>query len=479
MKSQRIRRQLTAILMLLAVATSAPARGQEGSRATIPAAAAPGDSLLLTAKPLAPNTAARPPGESAAAAPAAGLRLAEALELALGRSPAVREAEAASEAARAAAGPLNSAYLPGVAAQASYLRSQYPTTITPIREIGAFPPLDDEIYDLTFSLSWTVFDFGRGSSARRSAKALAGAAGVRYDLARMEAIESVTEYFVRLAQLRDVATAQRQRLEALNRQRDTAEMLLAEGRVPQVELLRLDEVFLQAEVDLRRTENDRRAVLDALAAITGSPEPIEDVVFIDISEPPASAPFREATPPAVAAAEAQLAAAEASAAAAGRALLPEVELYAAERLRSGSPIDVDAEWMAGVRLRIPLFQPKAHARRQVEQARVREQEAALERARDDYAVALREIEAREAERAAQIRATEARVRHLDETLRIETAAYEEGRMTLSDLLTTDARLSAGRSELAAARAGLVLLRLRGAVLTGTLTPERALALSGE
>lgn len=416
-------------------------------------------------------------------APPARLSLGEAIEQATERGTRIRQAGASLEAAGAAAGPLASAYLPSVSASAYDLYSQYPVTVTPIREQGVFPPLDDNTYELSVSASWTIFDFGRGSAARQAAQAMAEAAGVRYDLARMEAIESVTAHYVRLAQLQDVQRAERQRLEALGRQQEQLEALFEEGRVAYVDRLRIAEVILEAEMDLRGTGSDIAGTLLALSAELDAPRPLrlDDLTLFELPAAGSAVALPEPqgqTPPRIAAAQAQLEAARLEARAAGRALLPSFELFATERLRSGSDFAFDDELFGGLRLRVPLFQPGARVQRQVQQARLAEQQAALETARNAFEVALGDLLNREAEAHARVAATEARVRHLEETYRIERAAYEEGRLTLTDLLATEARLSGGRSALAATRATLVLLRLQQRVLTGTLTPELALRLSG-
>ena len=182
--------------------------------------------------------------------------------------------------------------------------------------------------------------------------------------------------------------------------------------------------------------------------------------------------------PGVALAGARLLEARHAASESRRAALPAFELFATERLRSGSDLAFDSEWMGGVRVRVPLFQGGLLAQQRVRRARVREQEMALERAREALGVAVRELSAREEEALASVQVTTARVRHLEETYRIETAAHAEGRLTLSDLLATEARLASGRGALEGARAAVVLARLRRSVLLGTLTPEQALDLTG-
>lgn len=411
------------------------------------------------------------------------LSLGEAIEQATQRGTRVRQVGASLAAAGAAAGPLASAYLPSVSAIAYDLYSQYPVTVTPIREQGVFPPLDDNTYEISINAFWTIFDFGRGSAVRKAAQAMAEAAGARYDLTRMEAIEDVTAHYVRLAHLRDAQRTERQRLEALRRQQEQLEALYGEGRISHIDRLRIAEVILEAETDLRGTGSDIEGTLLALSAELDAPRPLrlDDLMLFELPSIGSVVVLPEGgerTPPRIAAAQAQLEAARLESRAAGRAFLPSFELFATERLRSGSNFAFDDDLSGGLRLRVSLFQPRAHVQRQVQQARVVEQQATLDAARNEFEVALGNLLNREAEARSRVEATEARVRHLEETFRIEQAAYDEGRLILTDLLATEARLSGGRSALAAAKAATLLLGLQRSVLTGTLTPALALHLTG-
>lgn len=410
------------------------------------------------------------------------IALPDAFTEALQQGARVRSAEAAQDAADTRASWRTSSYLPRASASASTLHSEYPLTVTSIREPGVFPPLDDTIHELSVNASWTVFDFGRGHAERQAAQTLAEAVGVQYDLARMETVEAVTTAFVRLAQLQAVEQAQQQRLAALDTQHVQITALHEEGRVADVDVLKIQEVRLEAQADLRAIGRQQQNALRALAAEMGRDEPpaldVLEIPPLPSAEDPSSTQLDGAVEqaPRVTSAAAQLSAAEAEAREATRAFFPSIELFGSEQLRSGSSWDVDSQWMAGVRLEVPLSLFGLSARRDAQRAKVREQEAALTDARQQVRVAFDELTNRIQGSADRAEATEARVEHLDETFRIESAAYAEGRLTLTDLLATEAKLAAGRSELVAAQAEFVLTRLRRSVLTGRLTPERAVQL---
>ena len=414
----------------------------------------------------------------------------DAISRALRTSSHVHQAEAQREAAEAAAGPLASAYMPSASLSASSLYSQYPMTVTPIREQGIFPPLDEQVNELSLNVSWTVFDFGRGRAERKSALALADAANLQYDLARMETVERITAGYVRLAQLRDVQRAQEERRLALLERQTQLIALHDEGRVPDVELLRIAEVLLTAETDQLKTRNDISAVLIDLSVELDLADVLKphDVELFELgsSAPKApeldadavSSPLIDVGSPLIEQANLRLEAARFAVREADRSLLPAFEVFGAERLRSGADFSFDDELYGGIRVTVPLFQPLRTVRRQVERATLNQREAELASAEREVAAASRNLANRAIEALERVAAMEARIDHLDETYRIEAAAFEEGRLTFSDLLDTEARLAAARSELAAARAESILIQLNRNVLEGSLTQARALYLAG-
>jgi len=410
------------------------------------------------------------------------LTLPAALQEAMDAGTRVRAADAAQEAAALRASWRTSAYLPQAAATASTNRSQYPQTITPIREPGVFPRLDDTIHELRLSATWTVFDFGRGRAERRAAQALAESAGVQYDRARMETIEAVASAFVRLAQLRTLAQAQQTRRDALRQQAAHIEDLREEGRVADVEQLKIQEVVLEAEANLRATRRQQENVLRALAVELGRRTPptmdtihLHPLPVADTTSAVRSDSVRHA--PRIAAARARLTAAEAQQTEATRALLPSIEIVGVEQMRSGSDWNVDAQWTVGLRMTVPLTPFGATSQREAQQAATREREIALADARRTLRAALAELGNQIQDAVDRATTAAAREAQLAETYRIESAAHAEGRLTLADLLATEAKLAAARSEGAAARAAIAQLRLRRSVLTGRLTIDHALHLT--
>jgi outer membrane protein TolC len=411
------------------------------------------------------------------------LTLAAALHRALEVAPRIRQTGAAREAAAASAGWLASPYLPTVTAGASVNRFRHPTIVTPIREPGAFPPLSDEVREGSVSLAWTVFDFGRGRDGRSAARALAEASGAREEQARMETLETVTDHFVQLALLDELQAAHSARLEEIRESEGQVRALVDEGRLPAVDHLRITEVLLEAEADLRSTQQEIARVTASLAtelALDEAPdrEGVRAPSLPGELPPPLRSPDQPAGPM-IDAAEARVRTAEHEVREARRALLPELQVVARQSYRTAPDVPSERDWALGFQLQVPLFRGDAVAGVQVRDARARERAAELEGARAALQTALRDLEALERDARERIQVLDARIGHLEETHRIELASYREGRTTLADVLSTETRLAAARAE-RIGRVGTVLIaHLRTASLTGELSIVEARRLLGE
>jgi outer membrane protein len=448
-----------------------------------PSAEAQGPPPGAVAEGLTQEPASRPLDDLRAPATESPLTLEAALRRALEVAPRIRQAGAAREAAEASAGWLASPYLPTVTAGASATRFRHPTIVTPIREPGAFPPLSDEVWEGSVSLGWTVFDFGRGRDARSAARALAEASGARETQARMETLETVTDHFIQLALLDELEAAHTARLEGIRESAGQVRALVDEGRLPAVDHLRMTEVLLEAEADLRSTEQEIRRVTASLAtelALDEAPdrEGVRAPTLPGEVPPPLHSPdwFRG---PMTDAAEARVLTAEHEAREARRALLPELQVVARQSYRTAPDVPSERDWALGLQVRIPLFRGDALTGVQVRDARTRERTAELEGARAALEAALRDLEALERDARERIQVLDARIGHLEEAHRIELASYREGRTTLAEVLSTEARLAAARAE-RIGRVGTVLAaHLRTASLTGELSISVARRLLGE
>lgn|GEM_PF-1063112 len=409
------------------------------------------------------------------------LEISVAIEKALNNATSTRIAKSNSEAAKSGSSLLSSDYIPKVNANISYTRSQYPQIITPIRQKGAFPPLDDHIYDATVQADWEVFDFGESRAMRKKTKALADAANIKYELAKMETIESTSSAFIQLQQLRELKKVQKQRIETLKKNRKQLESLFNEGRVAKVDLLKIDDTIVSAEAAIISTNNRIDQTLLRLSDDLALERELTlaNIKPINFDNDYAFSPDNVAPEyaPSVIAAEHQKDASQFNAKASYRAFLPQFNLFAMEQFRSGSSFEIDDQWMVGIRVNIPIFAGKKVVNNQVKKKEAKSQAIRLEQTRQQYRQQLNKLTNAQYETQKRIQSIKTRIMYLEETYRVENKSFREGRSTMTDLLTTESKLNGVRAELIAMRAQLRMLNLNIAVLTGQLNKEMAIKLA--
>jgi len=407
--------------------------------------------------------------------------LSEAIDRSLEYATNTRIAKANKEAAEAGSGLLSSDYIPQISSSLSYTRSQYPQIVTPIRTQGAFPPLDDQLYEANIQADWEVFDFGESRAMRRKAKALADAANIKYELARMETIESTASAYIQMQQLKELKKVQDERIHTLKKDKEQLKALFREGRIAEVDLLKIDDAIVEAETAVITTENNIDQLLQELSDNLGLEHPLnpDDIAPLTFNEEVLFNPNHTTVDnaPSISVAKEQKKAADLVARASYRAFLPQFNLFATELLRSGSEFEIDDQWMVGVRFNIPLFAGKRIVNNQVKKKEAKLQQIQLEQTRQQYRQQLNKLTNAQFETQKHIQLTKTRIKYLEETYSMESKSYKQGRSTLTDLLTTESKLNSVRAELIAMRAQLRILNLNIAVLTGQLNKEIAIKLA--
>jgi outer membrane protein len=411
----------------------------------------------------------------------AQISLSEAIDRSLEYSTNTRIAKENRVAANAASGIWSSDYIPRLSGSASYTKSQYPQIITPIRREGVFPPLDDQIYDATVQANWQIFDFGEGRAARKSAVALAVAAGISYDISRMETIESTVSWFVQLQQLGELKQVQQQRIEALSESKKRLQSLFKRGRIAEIDLLKIEDAIIEAQTDVLTTDNQIEWILQVLSDDMGLQKPllisqIEPLQFESeqIFNPEAKS-FNEV--PLIAAARQKWQASKLEAKAAQRAFLPNLNLFAAEQFRTGGDFGVDDQWMVGVRMNIPLLNGHSMVKSQIMKSQAKSRKIELEQSEQTYIQQLNKLTNLQFEAQKKIVAARTRLKYLKETYRVEEVSYRNGKTTLTDLLLTESKLNSARMELINQQSRLRIINLNIAVLTGQMNKELAIKLA--
>lgn len=424
-------------------------------------------------------------GVQATSAPVKPLRLDAAITEALTQGSRVLIGAARRDAAAARAGWRASPYVPVVDLTLSATRSQYPRTLTSIRQPGVFPELDRDVLDVVAQMRWTVWDSGQGRYERRAVLSQARGADIALEMDRMETVERVSEAFLRLSLLQESQRVQHAHIQELRRRRSDIRSLLKEGRVARVDSLRIEEAVREAELRAESLGREIEHVLNQLGAELGREQPpaLDELALLTLGTT-AARPTEEAeavieTSPRLALAEKRYETARHVRDAASRRHRPRLTAFAEHRTRTGADYDPDHEWIVGAAVQVPLFQPRLGAEGQARSAEAAEASMVTQQARRALGVeAARLLESMTlAEERQAVAVT--RIAYLEEMVRVETRTYEEGRIALSEVLATRNRLEAARAERLSAVAEGRLLQLRHAVLEGSLTSERAVEITGE
>lgn len=328
--------------------------------------------------------------------------------------------------------------LPEIVASGDYTLYEKPNLVTPMRDPRSPPPLDDEIYGASLRVRAPLLDlvaFSKLDAARRS---------VEMETLRGEQIEqhvfaSIAEIFVQSEQVDASRELLDSHIEALQQRREEIRLLSEEGRVSPADVAVVDAAIDSAESDRLELLGNKESLAIRLGSLLGedaSTYPGKtrfDVFGVDGST--------EGAGPALAIASAQVEAAEASKSASRLAFAPQLDAFAAQIARSGSDLDFETEWSLGLQLTVPLFSGgERMARMRSADAGLEGARSALQAARDAQTSALRVAETEwnsAKERRALIQGA---IEHKKESVSATERRYEEGRASLSDLLSEEAEL---------------------------------------
>jgi outer membrane protein TolC len=456
---------------------------------------------------------------SAQQAPA--LRLADALAAALARHPSAALADAALARADAGVREASASLLPGAAVDMVLTRHQEPMVVAPLH---GFDPRNPPDFDRTLaqaglSVVYTLFDGGARGARQDRAVAVRAGAGAQRELARQALLADVVIRYGAVLVARELEAAHVGRAAALERERERAASLLAQGRAARVVLLRAEAELSGAQAERAAAVARTAAAERGLARVMGVPA--SSVIGASLvplgplepgalplpprpAEPPSGLPPSGLPPsglppsglppsgllpqpqpgagpptPIQAPANPELArlaaaaeAAEAGVAEAGSSWWPRLQL-GGRYAQFGSALgDAGREWQAGLQLSYPLFtggaRPAARDRAQAE-VRLAVAELALGELRlaDAADGALAQLEAA----AARVSAWQSAVAQSAEVARIEQLALETGGGMQTDYLRAEAELLRARAALTEARHAELVARVELARARGELTTE--------
>lgn len=412
----------------------------------------------------------------AAEAPRDGIPLVEAVEVALSDNAELAAAAARITASQAGVREARSALLPDLTAIGEYTRSEEPNLVHPMH--GTPTPqspleFDDEIYSGVVRLEVPILNL----------PAVSGVAASRHlvDLRHAEraagvqrVIGAVTELFIASAQVRDTADLLDGRIGALERRLTELNTLAGAGRVPPSSVSEVEANLQSLRAERIQLESRRDELAYRLASLLGRDRAVVPAVpqFVDAPQIAEVSPGGAARGPAFQAAHARYLAAEAARTAARARFAPAVDGFALQSGRSGGDLDVEGEWSLGLTVTVPLLTGGERL------ARLTAADADLEAARSLRASArtttLTEsrLLAQRWERAAEREALLTSAADSQErSVRAMEDRFDEGRASLSDLLTAETTLLELRMHARSARYDRLLAYVAHAEVTGTLSVE--------
>jgi outer membrane protein len=430
-------------------------------------------ALLSTGAGAQSGTEAAPPG---------GLRLDEAVAMALASYPAVAASAAGVERAVAARREAGGDRYPWVHVGGSITRFEEPMTVRPLH---GFDPAEPPEFDRTLiqgelNVSYSLFDGGERSARVRRADAEVLAAGADAEATRAAVTARVAATYLAVLSAGDVADSHERRLDALREEERRVGALLAEGQAPEIQLLRVQAALEAGEAEAVVARGELATAELELARLTGaSPDRTRRDGLVAVALRSDAAPSRSAAVeralaanPEVESARRAVDAAKASASMVRSARWPKVDAFGTYWERGGGDTSLAGEWGAGVRVSYPLFTGGAISGR-IEQAAAgewaaREQLrlAELEAGRrvDDALAAVAETGARAAALARAVERQEA-------VVRTERVALEIGAGVQTDFLAAEADLLAARAGLARSRQASMAAHIELARLLGTLDED--------
>ena len=331
---------------------------------------------------------------------------------------------------------------------------------------GPFSGYDNA--ETTLSLSQDLELWGRRGARVEVARAEAGTAGLRRNLATVEAAARLALVYA------EAEAAQRRFLlaqEALSvtiADTRAALILVEEGREPLLRGIQGESEAAAARATLDEAEAERDAAFARLTAVAMLPTPVTSIDTSLIDRVPATAGVTPGETPQVRVAEAERAAAESRIEVERIRARPDVR--ASVGVRRYEAEDATALTF-GLSMPLPLFD-RNRGNIEAAQADFRAAEARLMGARQEAEADRNAAEARLRASVSRVTATDAGVTAAEEAYRLSRIGFEAGRISQLELRSSRAALIAARNaavdaRLARVRAEIDLARLQGRAPFGT------------
>ncbi len=198
--------------------------------------------------------------------PAEALTLSAAVDVALCKNPATREAWAAAHQQAAALGAAESAWLPDISAAGSANR----TFGSHLNDSGVETSGDQTTKDAAVNLSWTLYDFGARGGKIRSARYLLDAAAATADSISQQTVLSVVQgYYGVVAADATLVSAQTTQDTAAH-SLEIAKALRTGGVATMADVLQAETAYDEAVLTKIQAAQSAQAAHGSLAVVIGS-----------------------------------------------------------------------------------------------------------------------------------------------------------------------------------------------------------------
>ncbi|MBA3058269.1 MAG: TolC family protein [Gammaproteobacteria bacterium] len=386
------------------------------------------------------------------------LPLWEAMERAVQSNPAIKSQRVEVSRQTLEQDIARSQHLPKVDLSAAYTRYAYPTFVTPIREVGVFPPMDTAIANIGLALNLPLYSGGKLvagealAAHNREASVQALRAGGQDLLFNVAATYTKALHFRQLVKVLDV------RIQALQQEERDIGLRIQQGRAARLELIRLQTQLSQARYDkvsVTQAEKDALSLLAALLGESGSAPILSNLgataPVLPVSAEEAIGRALQQRPDILRLDVLGKAAQQKTAIARGDRL-PQINLVAKVQESGSGNWNGYNDWQIGVQLSLPLFDGDIRKHR-VDQAGLEQQQNALQQedARNRLVSEVEQAFGALSESRARLEAATQGEGEANEALRIEALRYRSGENTITDLLgaesahwsATASRLQAG------------------------------------
>ncbi|MFZ5510207.1 MAG: TolC family protein [Pseudomonadota bacterium] len=369
------------------------------------------------------------------------------MDQALGGNPAIRSQEAEMRRQELEKDIARGRHFPKVDLSAGYTRYAHPTLVTPIREVGVFPPLDRDIWNAGVVFSLPLYAGGKLVAGEHLAEHNRQIAAESLRASGQDLLFNVVVTYTKALQFRHLQKALALRIRSLEQEEASITQRLSEGRAAKLDLIRLQTQLSQARHDLLAVEQGERNALALLAALLGRQDklpPLAEMEPTTVSVPGsreealARAAVRR---PDMLRAQAVGRAAAAQADIARAEQLPQVNLVGKIQTASGSDLKNFDDGQIGVQVVLPLFDGSIR-RRRVDQANLERRRGELleEETRNQLVSEIEQAYGGLTESRSRLDVALQGEREAQEALRIEKLRYGNGESTITDLLGAEAAL---------------------------------------